>query len=348
MALTTTLRGALLTELRTSYSMALYGRQSSDHESWPHTVRVLWPALLSSATLRRLRNGAVRCSMGGKARRSVTLYLDPPQNQLQSAALWVHQPDIYRAPEAAPLGYTPADHSWVEVTHCYHFNGEQVSPRSPAWFFVVPGSGLWINVGRTLHMREREGDPSQRTVHRALVRGDYASANELLGGAAANLTCWRELSSARCFPTLARYDSVTYPLRSTRSWRGEIWTEIISLSWGREHSFLTSHLDRIRCGLGPSLRHCHPDEPAVRMQGPACIRPMQTHPATRQLLVQNGCPIAVGAVTNSTCTTRAGRHYPCRGRADRLADAEARRLQRVWPNSSWDIEPLSNNQARRV
>ena len=44
-----------------------------------------------------------------------------------------------------------ASHSWVEATHCFYYDwAEHTHGGSPMWWFVAPGSGLWLNVGRTV------------------------------------------------------------------------------------------------------------------------------------------------------------------------------------------------------
>ena len=65
--------------------------------------------------------------------------------QHQQAAIWVYQRSD---PPFAPTGTT------LEVAHCAFAGvrgGDLVRPNSPMWFFVVPGSGVSVDVGRTLH-----------------------------------------------------------------------------------------------------------------------------------------------------------------------------------------------------
>jgi len=74
------------------------------------------------------------------------------------------------------------------------------------------------------------------------------------------------------------------------SWRGERWTSIIMLAWGREREFLADQLPRLRCGPAPDrLRPCRADDAAVRMQGPSCIRNVRQHVAMQRVLQRSNC-----------------------------------------------------------
>ena len=129
---------ALTSELNGSYSEALYGAAGR----LPADLRVVWPSLLS--------DGAPRA--GGRGR--VPL---PPTPPAECAAL-------HRRRDPAPAGRAlgvPAQRPSVsptgttlEVAHCAFAGvrgGDLVRPNSPMWFFVVPGSGVSVDVGRTLH-----------------------------------------------------------------------------------------------------------------------------------------------------------------------------------------------------
>ena len=83
------------------------------------------------------------------------------------------------------------------------------------------------------------------------------------------------------------YDSVVFPARSTNSWYGEVFTEVVLLRWGREMGYVGHFLDQFRCG-GPRAEHlrpCHPTDAAVRLHGPSCALPR----APEQLAL-TGCP----------------------------------------------------------
>ncbi len=56
-------------------------------------------------------------------------------------SIWIHRTE---GPQPA------ANHSWLEVTHCAQFNGMRGGSNFPFWAYAAPGSGISMNVGRTL------------------------------------------------------------------------------------------------------------------------------------------------------------------------------------------------------
>ena len=100
----------LIRDLQTNYSLTLYGAKYKIDLS---RIRVLWPSLLGAAAMRSLLEASmVQCFKAPHLSRQTHLYFDPPKNNLQSAAVWVHQPNLQHVPreEAAHASY-----SWVEV-----------------------------------------------------------------------------------------------------------------------------------------------------------------------------------------------------------------------------------------
>ena len=225
--------------LNSEYSTALYGAVGVLDIS---RMRLIWPDLLPEATRDSLR---ARCNSPldwDEPGRSI-FYM--PQF-LQHNALWIHRP-------MADVRQTYSDHEWVEVTHC-GYRGEQVSTRTPMWFFAVPGAGVRVNIGKSAR-REVITDADRSTTmqgHAALMRGDMDDAAALL-----------QLD-------LSLYDSVQFPLYHGRSWRGERFTEIIMLHMISEEDFITQHLPSMRCGPDEALRPCQADEHAVTQQSRLC------------------------------------------------------------------------------
>lgn len=300
---------ALLAELQANYSLALYGAAARVQ---PHRMRVLWPALLSRSVRAALRV-ACRVPMRHTEDGAAHFWLAPPKNMLQTRALWVQQP-----PDSLVARRHFSSDAWVEVAHCY-YSSERVSSHTPTWFYELPGSGLSLNIGRTLRLDEAElGAAFAGRVHVALTRGSVAYAAALLGGASSDALlsapARSRLASALGGANLTEFDSVQFPLRGTPSWGAERYTEIVMIGWvGGEAGFVTSRLEQLRCGRSPHLRRCGPSDPAVLQQGPACIRAMSAQPEVAELLRLNHCAGADGA-----------RFAP----AERIADREAARLRR--------------------
>mmetsp|Transcript_3769 Transcript_3769/g.12150 ORF Transcript_3769/g.12150 Transcript_3769/m.12150 type:complete len:205 (+) Transcript_3769:79-693(+) len=189
---------AFAAELNSSYSAALYGSAGRV----PANLRVVWPALLSESARLSL-NGAVACASSSRLPPNA-LYFGDGAIQHQQTALWVYQP--------GDLPFAPSG-STVEVAHCAYSGargGDDVRPsRSPMWFHVMPGSGITVEVGRTLLASPQTfGRARSKHMHAALVSGDFRSFHRLLRNLteaeedAAEVRCWREARPQRrgCFP----------------------------------------------------------------------------------------------------------------------------------------------------
>lgn len=236
----------LLAYLNGSYSEAVYGVTGALDANF----RVIWPSMLSDLALALVRT---RCTMPADSREDQVAFAYPwPGNRfLQHAALWLYRP-------RRQLTFAVENDTWVEVTHCAYTNG--VADTTPMYFFLVPGSGLHLNVGRSLHLRQmQDGDDDPHfQVHRAIDRGDLSYASGLLG---------IDLSS---------YDSIQYPLYSTESWRGAMFTEIAMLKWHNERDHVTARLSELRCGPAGALRACRRNEPAVSQMTDGCLGEVPT------------------------------------------------------------------------
>ena len=309
------LPAALLTDLVTSYSTALYGSPGRLH--FP-TLRVIWPSILGEAARASLA-GAVQCSI-----RAVPwlasqpyLFIDARTNNfLNMQAIWVHQP-------RERLVAAPVSHSWVEVSHCFYYNyGEHVHARTSMWFFAVPGSGVSVNVGRTLHIDPNTfGAHGVEQMHKFMIlvsRDTERGMNRL-----------RKRLRVLTNQTDVEFDSLQFPLQEPKSgrWRGERLTEIVMLRWGSEMSFITSHLDNVRCGRHPYLRQCSPSDPAIRVHGPACAQPMSAR-----------------LLEEVNCSGQA--EYRTDGGAERKAAEEAARLRRKFVQQGLDTSWLESGGHR--
>jgi len=236
----------LKAHLNGSYSLALYGEQGGVD---PH-VRVIWPSLLSATGA--LDFVRLRCSMpASAAENDVAIFYDWPEhrNFLQHGALWLHRP-------LHQLAAAHEDDAWIEVVHCAYTNG--VTITTPMYFLHAPGSGLRLNVGRSLRMHQiHDGDTDPHfAVHRAVDRGDITQAGALLG---------MDLSS---------YDSIQFPLYTTESWKSEHFTEVAMLRWHSERDHVSAHLSHFRCGPLHALRECTAHDPAVSQMAGTCSGPV--------------------------------------------------------------------------
>lgn len=313
-ALGTTQQGrALLHELAHGYSRALYGEAGAfDLRS----ARVMWPSLLGREAL-ELLGDATQCGPRHELAEQLHPFVLFPINFLQPGALWLHQP---RLPAA------PASHTWAEVSHC-SYRLEGISARTPMWFLHAPGTGLWLNVGKS-YRHPRSSDPLDAhtaRLQRLLTLGALRAYAKEAGLPLATpiAPSQRGSGSIGVRPgndTAAPlpYDSVQFEHSSAPSWRGERWTSIVMLAWGREVEFVADHLHRLRCGPSPArLRPCAADDAAVRMQGPSCFRSVRQHTTMVQLLNHSRCEQSTVSFGDSAIQRAA------------IADAEAQRLSRL-------------------
>ena len=298
-------RPALLRELNSSYSVALYGAPGS----LPLQACVIWPALLTTEAVRSLQ-GAVACRWRLQATPG-SFYLRGTIVQ-PAPAVMVHQASAALVPS----------HGWAEVLHCSYIGavgGDQVSGMSPMWFSVAPGSGLSVNVGRTLTFDASSPSPIAEQVHRAAVSGDFYRLDQLLFNRSrkqqdpTHFWCWRQRQNRTlaCYPDLLRFDSLQFAGR--RQGSGQRWTELVMLAWGHEIDFSTAHLQagRIVCGRHPHLRTCLPTDAAPRMQGPSCLRAVRRLPTIMRMHADNNCDAPPS---------------PLAGDFEARADAEAERI----------------------
>eukprot|EP00908_Phaeocystis_cordata_P007278 Transcript_17918.p2 GENE.Transcript_17918~~Transcript_17918.p2 ORF type:complete len:297 (-),score=53.95 Transcript_17918:602-1423(-) len=186
------LSDALVADLQGEYSRQLYGQTGRVQ---PGRLRLIWPQLLTPPVLKSL---TARCNQPerhakGPLNTHAHFWLSHPKNNLQTQGLWLHQP-----PEHLHGAYD--DHAWVEVTHCY-YSSEGVRSSTPMWFFAVPGSGLSVNVGRSLRLYGGPSSEDHRAtekVHKSIVKGYVPRfVNVSSPGCAAEATQGEALRDAR-------------------------------------------------------------------------------------------------------------------------------------------------------
>lgn len=248
----------LMSELNASYSVAIYG------QPWrlPHLteLRVLWPNALSAAANASLAT-ALWCNRNAATSASLEThtYLFMDGSLINHAAVWVHQPGHGIVPAVASF-------SWVEVTHCaYRSRVEGTTGMTPMFFWNAPGSGISVNVGRTLVIRS---DPGEK-LRVALARG-YINRGPTMG------RTFGRNKILRAFGHNTTPDSVQFinwrEAPTSRSHFNDMPNLIVMLKWGCELHLLTKHLEHVRCGRVPDLRACRPTDAAVMAHGPACMQ----------------------------------------------------------------------------
>ena len=131
---------------------------------------------------------------------------------------------------------------------------------TPMWFWHAPGSGVWINLGDTVHVSSvSHSEGAIKAIRGALIAADRSAAGRSL------LQTLLGRSTSQGLP-----DTIQFP---AISWWQHI-TEIVVISWGREMSFLAEQIDRLRCGPADiSPRRCSFDEPALSMHDSSCALP---------------------------------------------------------------------------
>ena len=153
--------------LQTSYSQALYGAANLvDIDS----LKVIYLSLLPNASVKLI--GKLGLCPHHSRHPSLPFYYP---HHVAANGMQSHDPldTVWIARAAMPPRYQArpiANHSWVEVTHCSsgvigrgHESLNATNTRAhgdpgivlrraigPAWFYVAPGSGVSINVGRTI------------------------------------------------------------------------------------------------------------------------------------------------------------------------------------------------------
>ena len=220
--------GELLGEhLQNSYSRLLYGRPGMVRLQ---ELRVIFADLLPRGALRAMAAVGV-C----KAEAS------PPFNPFY----WGH--DVYANPRNSiwvhrtygpqPLG----NDTWVEISHCALTSGLRGGSGYPLWAYAAPGSGISMNVGRTM------------------IAASYNHATWLLRQAFPKHTvnamlANTEVEAALSASPLAGLDSLQ--IVNHREYHTiEARHEIIFLHQ-REHDLLTIHTPGVMCGRHPQLFAC--------------------------------------------------------------------------------------------
>ena len=286
---------ALVDELQGNYSIELYGKPNSvdaDH------LQLIWTPLLTPAALEALQMLGV-CHFQPEQEQPLFYPLSLAANPRGS--VWKRA--------ALPVGPTPS-HSWVEVTHCGKSGQGRNEDGTPAaivddavpWFYPARGSGVSINVGRTVSI-----DLSDK-------------ACEVMGqGKPPNEERFRGMLSAlpaRCLEADTDVDSLdSAQLYKTEWYSSEKRWEIILLSTTsltERQTILETILertqnapavaagapqqDKIMCGRWPELFRCSPSSLVLELMR-HCPAGRPSEPGVMNAMRQCGRLVTPGATS---------------------------------------------------
>ena len=256
-----TLIGGMLSEfLQTKYSIALYRRPGAVRF---RDLRMLFADLLPRAGLRALADVGVCKAEAAPPYHPFYWGHDIYANPRNS--IWIH-----RTEGPQPL----ADNAWVEVTHCAFPQGVNRGTTYPLWTYVAPGSGVSINVGRT--MVASSYAHATRMLREAFAKADLSGPSDTVtnvDGAAVPTA----VGSA-----LASYDSLQ--IVNHREYHSiEARHEIVLLKLREESSF-TLRTAGLMCGRHPHLFHCA-ERDLWRLDN-CTSRPSASLPSTNGMLTE--------------------------------------------------------------
>ena len=283
--------------LQGEYSTRVYGSPGRVELS---ALRVLWLDLLSESSLRLLQcsgrlcqlafntsEPSCRTTVGGlrpeclllPARQVAPCRGNDPQALFALPHSWIDNPMNSAWLLAASTQALPS-FGWTEVTHCSAAS-ELVAALSPSsraqsnvWLYVAPGSGISVNVGKTLAIHEphavasgifgADKDQARHRLSRALDALRRGAEPPLVRALHEYLKLAHALDSA----AVGRLDSIQR-LEHTELFSPEKFHELILLDPRLSdadtlRSAAASAPDRVRCGRQPHLHACDEDHPGLR------------------------------------------------------------------------------------
>lgn len=303
--------------LQEQYSASLYGAPGRVDTA---SLRLLWLPLLPDAALRAIgRLGGLCKYDSGYPWRPLFTALDIFANPVDSVWIsWEHK---------THAGFPVANHSWIEVTHCGQ-GAHKVGQRNlgwqfgPMWLYAAPGSGVSINVGRSVVMSHSDAARLLRRVYPNALEcacepgcafglrpgSSYAnSSNARTNGSSciSNLVprsaesdvarrytrCWTRDAVLAELDTIQIFDHVEYFSRERRH-------EIVRLRHDGECATLEPGTPHLRCGRFPHLRRCERNSTALQLVS-HCVSSKQPLSATYTCSRTHGCG-KKSALLNST------------------------------------------------
>lgn len=221
----------LVHDLQSYYSILLYG---GDFRCDLGEMRLIWIPLLRPHTV-KLLNASCQETI------DQPFYLAP--DQYQAAALWVYQPD------SPPL----EDHQWVEVVHCPRAHSAETDGIA-MWFFIAPGSGVSINLGRTHVLnpqKESKDTPGSEYKYFDEKGTDKNYYNNLR----------------------ASYDTIQILHTGTERLSEVVLLTINDAGLGENAGIVSLGENQVRCGRPPYLRKCDvASSPAFQMISRCALR----------------------------------------------------------------------------
>ena len=184
--------GLLRESLMGEYSTQLYGESGQLPPA--HELKVVYLRLLDNATLASRVSRVCQCNSVPK--KQSPFYKTHSWSHNVADTIWIHSKDT-----------AIQSHRWAEVTHCAD------EAEHGSWFYVAPGSGISINVGRTLVLDYRRN----RTAQALHSRADHARLHSTFD---------------------AKYDSVQF-LNRKHSFSSELKHELVMLRWTSEGQFVS-------------------------------------------------------------------------------------------------------------
>jgi hypothetical protein len=145
-----------------NYSVALYGAEGRVPLK---TLKIVWLPLLSTQGLRAIQTAGGICLLHAKF--TFPTFYSPHNPKFDpQGSMWLRRDYGVSHNRVLP------NHSWVEVTHCGYsstMKGDKFVAQppligsareegrffwdvGPSWYYVAPGSGVSINVGRTISL----------------------------------------------------------------------------------------------------------------------------------------------------------------------------------------------------
>jgi len=269
--------------LQGGYSMELYGAPGRVDGA---SLRLVWLQMLPPDASQLIASKGGVCKYdAGHPWRPFLIGLDLNANPI--GAMWISLDRAMRPSFPIP------NHSWIEVTHCPQHGGMRTSGRygwqfGPMWLYAAPGSGVSINVGRTVAMSYADAARLLRRVYPGTLECACESGCQFglrTGSVAAHKNgsscissraalvgddgtysfgryerCWTRMDVLAEVDTIQVIEHMEYYGRERRN-------EIVHLRHYGECGRLNSSTPGLMCGRFPYLVPCAPGAHALQRVG---------------------------------------------------------------------------------